>query len=225
MESSTTIAAGPVGTEESEAVRETRQERRRRETRRRILVAALELFAERGFEAVTVEEIADRADVARGTVFNHFTTKDSLCEAIGELQVELLREAVREGRIHGPSSGEKIAQAMRLLAAFPSQSPEHCRTLLVRALTHLRPGELNECARQLFAMFEGWVAEGQRSGELRADLPSCELAGFMMGLRFQATLLWAYGFAQGSLADHTERVLRLALEGIRTRPLIDGAAG
>jgi hypothetical protein len=38
-----------------------------------------------------------------------------------------------------------------------------------------------------------------------------------MGLRFQATLTWAFEFVQGGLADHTVRVLELALDGIKTR--------
>jgi AcrR family transcriptional regulator len=199
-----------------EAPREGRRERRTRETRRRILEAALELFGERGTDAVTVEEIADRADVARGTVFNHFASKDSLCEGLGELQVELIQEAVQEGRISG-TAGEKIAQALRMMADFPGRSPESCRQILTRALTCMNPGELSGPALQVFLMLQSWVEEGQRSGEFRADVPSCELAGFIMGLRFQATLTWAFEFVQGDLADHTVRVLKLALDGIKFR--------
>jgi AcrR family transcriptional regulator len=200
-----TLEATPVG----------RHGRRRRENRRRILLAAMELFTERGIDAVTVEEIAERADVARGTVFNHFSTKEILCQCMGELQVEMLEEAVKDGRIAGPSAGEKIAQAMRLMAEFPGRNAEQCRALLTRILASMTPGELPEHRLQVFAMFESWVVEGQQSGEFRSDVPPCELAGFMMGLHFQATLLWAYGFAHGPLADYLTRSLQLALEGIR----------
>src|SRR5262245_12972099 len=50
--------------------------------RERILAAARELFASRGFEGATMEEIAARAGVARATVFNHFGSKHALVEAI-----------------------------------------------------------------------------------------------------------------------------------------------
>lgn len=201
----------------AEAPKEGRRERRARETRRKILHAALELFAERGMEAVTVEEIGDRADVARGTVFNYFATKESLCQGIGELQVELLQDAALDGRIWGPTAGEKIEQALRLLAELPGYNPVNCRALLTRALACLQPGEMPEHRRQLFALFQAWVVEGQQSGEIRKDVESCELAGFIMGLQFQATLTWSYGFVGGSLADHQARVLRFALDGIRAR--------
>ena len=196
---------------------ESRRERRARETRRKILTAALELFAERGIDDVTVEEIADRADVARGTVFNHFATKESLCHAMGELQIDALQEAIAEGRITGPLASDKIRQAMRLMAAFPGQDQQRCRALLTRALASIAPGELPEHRKKWFELLEVWVREGQEQGEFRADTPSCELAGFMMGLQLQATLLWALGFGQGTLADEQSRVLELALDGIRKR--------
>lgn len=200
-----------------EVEKDSRTARRARETRRRILTAALELFAERGVDAVTVDEIAARADFARATVFNHFSTKESLCQGLGELQIEMLLEAIAEGRIDGPSVGEKIEQSMRLMAELPGRDPDQCRQMIARALASKQPGEIPECRRQQFALLEGWATEAQQSGEFRDDLPACELACFLMGLQFQATLLWSYGYIEGSLADHLTRVLRLALEGIRAR--------
>ncbi|CAM3605700.1 TetR/AcrR family transcriptional regulator [Tsukamurella ocularis] len=52
--------------------------RKKLETRRRIQREALRLFADRGFEKVTVAEVADAADVSQATVFNYFDTKEDL---------------------------------------------------------------------------------------------------------------------------------------------------
>jgi TetR/AcrR family transcriptional regulator, cholesterol catabolism regulator len=200
----------------SEAIKESRNDRRRRETRRKVLLAAVELFTERGFDAVTIDEIADRADVARGTVFNHFPTKENLCEGLAELQVELVEEAIADGRISG-GPREKVTGVMRLLAGFQGRNPEHCRTVFTRALSCMKPGELSGPMRRVFELFNEWVEEGQRTGEFRQDVASSELACFLMGLRVQATITWAYGFVEGSLADHVTRVLELAMAGIRSR--------
>jgi AcrR family transcriptional regulator len=55
-----------------------RRERKRLETRRRLRRAAFDLFEERGFEDVTVTDIADRADVDPSTFFRHFGSKEAV---------------------------------------------------------------------------------------------------------------------------------------------------
>jgi AcrR family transcriptional regulator len=54
------------------------RERKKEKTRRHIAATARRLFTERGFEAVTVAEVARAADVAQKTVFNYFATKEDL---------------------------------------------------------------------------------------------------------------------------------------------------
>src|SRR5579872_6057883 len=55
-----------------------RQERSKRRTRQAIQAAALELFAERGYRETTINDIAERADVAPRTVTVHFPAKEEL---------------------------------------------------------------------------------------------------------------------------------------------------
>ncbi|MGW4476527.1 TetR/AcrR family transcriptional regulator [Nonomuraea sp. NPDC004354] len=56
----------------------SRHERRRRQTRERIATTALALFSERGYDAVTIADVAEAADVAKQTVVNHFPAKEDL---------------------------------------------------------------------------------------------------------------------------------------------------
>lgn len=71
-----------------------RRERKKRATCDAIAATARRLFAERGFDAVTVAEIADAADVSEKTVFNHFATKEDLVFAGGESRLTQLLEDV-----------------------------------------------------------------------------------------------------------------------------------
>src|ERR1700704_5991980 len=77
--------AAPVG----------RRERKKQSTREHISNAAWSLFTERGFDRVTVAEVADAADVSEQTVFNHFPTKEDLVYwRLGTFEEDLL-DAIR----------------------------------------------------------------------------------------------------------------------------------
>jgi len=58
------------------------QEERRADTRRRLLTAAAELFAERGVDGTSIDAIADRADRTSGALYDHFGGKDGLLFAL-----------------------------------------------------------------------------------------------------------------------------------------------
>jgi len=72
-----------------------RRARKKAQTREQILRVAQALFAERGFEAVTISDIANAADVAVQTVFNHFATKEELFFADRADWVDASAAAVR----------------------------------------------------------------------------------------------------------------------------------
>ena len=73
-----------------------RRERKKQQTREHIAETARRLFGERGFEGVTVAEVAREADVAEQTVYNYFPTKEDLVYWRLESFEERLLEAVRD---------------------------------------------------------------------------------------------------------------------------------
>jgi AcrR family transcriptional regulator len=72
-----------------------RRERKKAATRRAIADAALEMFLERGYEGVTIKQIADRADVSLATVYAHFPQKEALVFDEDDARRESLLAAVR----------------------------------------------------------------------------------------------------------------------------------
>jgi AcrR family transcriptional regulator len=92
------------------ATRPGLRERKKQQTRQLIYETAWRLFAERGFEAVTVAEVARTADFSEVTVFNYFPTKEDLFFAGMEFFEERLLEAVRER-----AAGESVFTAFRRL--------------------------------------------------------------------------------------------------------------
>lgn len=87
------------------------RESKKRETRQRISDTATELFFERGFESVTVDEIAVASNVSKMTVFNYFARKEELIlDREDDLKLLPLRQA-----IGSRPAGESPVQALRAL--------------------------------------------------------------------------------------------------------------
>jgi AcrR family transcriptional regulator len=122
-----------------------RQSRKRLATRRAISIVADRLFLERGFENVTVDEIAAAADVGRMTVFNHFPRKEDMFFDRDEEGRETLRDALqhRDPRVSPIETlrllAHRVVAEQRPYAEFSARSQgfistvERSETLKARA--------------------------------------------------------------------------------------------
>ncbi|MEU3602014.1 TetR/AcrR family transcriptional regulator [Streptomyces sp. NPDC006798] len=88
------------------------RERKKRRTRQHISDTATGLFLERGFDAVTIAEVAELAEVSVNTVYNYFATKEDLFLDRGDDLVEQLSRWVR-GRDSGESAAEAVLREVR----------------------------------------------------------------------------------------------------------------
>jgi AcrR family transcriptional regulator len=89
---------------------EGRRERKKRQTRQAISDAATRLFSQHGFEAVSLSQVAEAADVSVKTIFNHFGNKEDLFfDRAGELQSSIVRT------ISGRPPGVAALTALRTL--------------------------------------------------------------------------------------------------------------
>ena len=143
------------------------------QTRRALLDAAVRLVAERGWDAVTTRQIAERAGVNQGLIHYHFRSKDQLLHAAFE---RALRETFAE-------PGAALAHATDLRAAIadlvrglePGDEMEPLALFSVEAMARgARDVEIRRSMAEMLAEFReqiaGRIAAGQRRGELSADL-------------------------------------------------------
>jgi TetR/AcrR family transcriptional regulator, cholesterol catabolism regulator len=188
-------------------VPESRRARKKDRTRSGIFRAALDLFASRGFEAVTVEQICSSADVARGTFFLHFPSKVALLE---EWNRELAAELAE--RLHDP--GDSALLQYRTLVEQLSEQwqrrPDAIRSLLYALLAPRANGE-RAPERDLRALVERVVERGQARGEFRRNV-SARLAA----AAFLATCAAAFAATEpgGSPAAQRNELLHALLHGL-----------
>jgi len=98
-------------------------ERKRRQARQRIIAAAQELFLERGFDDVSVGDIAERAEVGRTTFFRHFGDKQEVVFAKEQELLDTITAAGQADDVPAPQdTGEAVEQLRPVLLALCSQA-------------------------------------------------------------------------------------------------------
>lgn len=146
----------------------SRRERKKEETRQRLLSVSLELFHEQGYSATTVEDITERADVAKGTFFNYFPSKEALLSELSVWGIEKLQTAIDVSNGAPQSPVARIKLLMRLLQEQMSEKMKLPRRAYVARLFTPHPTQHARC--RLSAILTDLVSEAQTRGEIRAEL-------------------------------------------------------
>ena len=183
------------------------RERKKAQSRLAISNVATKMFIERGFDAVTVAEVAAAADVSVATVFNYFETKEELFfDREGEV-IEAQRRAIL-----GRKAGETITSVLRreFLAAIDAGVPP----LMAQGATFLRTIEgsaaLRARLRLGFEKAEALLAETlAEETEASAGDPTPQIVAAML-VAIQRTLMEGAGAAalRGDAVAPTKRRLR-----------------
>jgi AcrR family transcriptional regulator len=190
-----------------------RRERKKARTRQAIYEAAMALFVARGYDAVTVEEVCRSADVAKGTFFLHFPTKDALLSEYGREATDDLHARLAT---HRGGAVSTLRLALRTLAERAERHTEVVR-LIVRE-TMARPEairENTELGRGLGALLADVVRGGQATGELRRGVAPEIAAAVLVGSYFTIVNVWATGSERFDLSEAVDQALRLVLGGLR----------
>src|SRR6202022_2367538 len=199
--------------------REARGARRRRETRSRLLVAALNLMAEKGMEGVAINEITEAADVGFGSFYNHFESKEAIYAAVLDWVFEDFADAMERGLGEISDPAEVIAVSVRYTMMRALREPVWGQ-FLVREGFSARSGAHGLGRRLLRAFREGIAAKrltvadpllsfvsvaGTTLGAISIGLQSGSLQGQ------QSVTLKDLG---SDLERLPERTAKIALEGL-----------
>ena len=194
--------------------RPTRREENARATRGALLKTARELFGQRGFAAVGIEEIAARAGVTTGALYHHFGSKRDLFRAVFDaLEAELMERAIAVGTGYGDSwQGLEAAIGVTLDASL---APDVQQIALRDARTVLRADEWRAIMdRYSFGQLRSAVAGFMGSGVIAAGSPEI-VTRVLLSLIGELAVAVAEADDARSARYEAERLLRSVLASLR----------
>lgn len=188
-----------------------RVSRRRARTRERIFTEAMRLFAERGFDAVTVADITEAADIGKGTFFTHFPSKRDVFRYLGEQVVRVVLDAdVGDG-----TAEERLRRMLDAAADWLEAHPEPARQMVKARSFNLSLDLGSENQKRFNAAVADILAAGRSSGELRDDVP-LEAAALAVQCGYYACVMtWAAHPDGESLRDRLVTSLDIILNGLK----------
>lgn len=148
-----------------------RMDRKREETRQKVIGAALALIDTHGYDAVTMEQIAEKADIAKGTLYNYYPVKEAIiADHLDRLSIEQNAERIERLR-QLPDTRSRITLSLHeLLESISGQAElfEKYFTYRVQRMITLdrRAGRVSG----LHALERAIIELGQAAGEIRSDI-------------------------------------------------------
>ena len=203
------------------AVHSTPSKRKRApDQRERILKAALKVFAQNGFYATRVSEIAKAAGVADGTIYLYFKNKDDVLITIFEEGIGRLLTILREVAESDEPFENRVTRIIELQLGLLEEQRDLAEVITVNLRQSSRL--LKQYAAPLFMQYieviAGVVREGQEAGSFRRDLNPRVVARSLFGAIDAILLTWALGEGDPpALRKAGTHCASLFLEGLRKR--------
>ncbi len=183
----------------------------------RILAAAEALFAEHGFDAVSINAIAEAASVSKANVFHHFNSKHALYQAVLRNACDETTQQLKHMVAHSGAVAANLGQFAEKHLENILEHDQFARLILREILSDM-PKERLKIAQQVFGENFSELVEilrrGQKRGELRADVDPAMVVTLLVGANvffFQARNVFRH-FPDVNFADDPSRYSRMVVD-------------
>jgi AcrR family transcriptional regulator len=164
-----------------------RTQKRAKRTRKRLKKAALDVFSEKSIDAATVEEITEKADVGKGTLYQHFEDKEEIVVTLVDEAVEHLIERIRSYESPPDSLEDMLEHLLNAHYEFSLEAKEEFLLLfqgkLLLKLQSEGPDELEEPYMRYLQEIENRLSVylSPRIDPIKIRRLACAVAGFVFG--------------------------------------------
>lgn len=198
----------------------TRAQRKAAANRRAVVDAAREIVAGSGADALTLEAVAARADVAVQTIYNRVGGRSALLTAVAEQAMEESRVYMDEAYATPGTPEERLRLAAESYARFARERPHEFRILVEPPDEPTAIDRIVELTRTQNTKLAAAIRDGIATGDIRPDLDADDLAAV-----FLATIngLLSQAWRPGALGVNGEELDRLLATYVST--VVDGLRG
>jgi TetR/AcrR family transcriptional regulator len=192
------------------------------ERRLEILTAAIKLFADKGFDRTTVEEIAGHANIGKGTVYLYFKNKEAIYRALIEKGLSDLERILTQSTGHGPFNQQLHAIIYNNLK-YIETNRAFCRMFLkerlsVKLLSDERSYQLIiEKHQSLTNTMTRAIRQGIEQGALRPGMPD-DYVTAAIGILNHFACHWIMLKAAEPLTAKADIITEIILSGIKNNP-------
>jgi len=204
-----------------------RKEREKQKRREEIVAAAEKVFFSKGFEEATMEEVAETAELSKGTLYLYFSSKDDLHMAVAERAIRLLRDKTSAAISTGKNALEKLRLMGQACVKFASTHPDQMHAIM--AVEDLEPGDVSMTTEDVQDLIYrrstvGTVIEvleqGLEEETIRSDLPVVLMANtlwmsVLSVIRFISRKKLLMEMLEVSPAEVYDSHFELVINGIR----------
>lgn len=195
-----------------------RRERKRLQTADLLADVAWSMFQQQGFEAVTMEAIADGADVAKGTLYKHFPVKEALLGHILHRELAQRLPALLTQLSALPTVKEQLFALFRHSAQWSEAHREHLRHYVLYRMREVGAAPAEPHQRSgMETLLLHFVRAGQASGELRPERDDRQLVHYLQFMHLGALLRWLH-VPEVDLQAEMAATLTLFLHGAGVTP-------
>jgi AcrR family transcriptional regulator len=190
------------------------RERKKARQREAILQAGVRLFRERGYEKVTVDDIAHAADISQPTFYKYFPSKDAILREFAMTGATTALDAL----MTQPGSVEaRLRQFFQLLGTYLMSDRELWYAIAIsNAYNPVRDPELLRAEDAATRSMERLLKEGQTRGELTRKFSAVRLGSVLEGLMLRACIEWGASFPEPhDLRESLDEMFDFFMRGAR----------
>ena len=209
-----------------------RREREREQRKNEIIDAAEELFFNKGYENTSMESVAEKAEISKGTIYLNFENKNDLLHAIVHRALTILEELFENVAAGKGSGGDRMQGIGKAYYDFFIEYPDYFEALMhqekhIFEKDHENSEYLNKCnstGNKIFQIMGNVIRDGIADGSLRDDIDPIkhsialwgQTTGIMQLIKTKGQIFEQMaGFTGNDLLDYTFDMIRKCSENTK----------